>query len=111
MKMILIKDKNAINKLSKEKRNKYLQKLEDRREVVYDKLVKLTPKPSFYYVSITGDYEKHQPKGLNSVQAFKKNSLNNELHDISNAIWHIRYLNRQDKFKQINECQDYEREL
>lgn len=107
--MILIKDEKTINKMSSEKRNKYLQKLESRREVVYDELVKIQPKTP--YVIVKSGCTQEDAEKLKFLQEHKRTALNNELHDISNAIWHIRYLNRQDKCKQINESQDYEREF
>ncbi len=109
MKMILIKNEKIIDKMSSEKRNKYLQKLESRREVVYDELLKFIPKEQ--YKILKNGHTQEEMNKSKFLQKHKKKALVNELHDISNAIWHIRYLNRQEIFKRINESQDYEREF
>ena len=50
MKIILIKNENAINKMTHEQRNKYLQKLENRREDIIDKITKTMPKEKYIIV-------------------------------------------------------------
>ena len=110
MRMILIKNEKTIDKMSSEKRNKYLQKLESRREVVYDKILELTP-PKNYIISPQNNENVKPNCKFSAIIKLKKNSLNSELYSINNAIWHIGHLNCIDKCKQINEGQDYEREF
>lgn len=110
MRMILIKNEKTIDKMSSEKRNKYLQKLESRREVVYNKILELRP-PKNYIISPQNNKNVKPHYKFGIIINLKKNSLNNELYSINNAIWHIGHLNCLDKCKQINECQNYEREF
>ena len=109
MRIILIKNENAINKMTHEQRNKYLQKLENRREDIIDKITKTMPKEK--YIIVKSGCKQEAAEKLKLAQERKREALNKELHNISNAIGHIRYLNRQDKCKQINERQDYAREF
>lgn len=106
--MIFIKNEKLINKMSSEERNAYLKKLEQRREVIYDELVKVKPKQPCMVFPKYGYAKECEEK--NFVKKFKRESLKNELHDVSNAIWHIRYLNRMEKFAQIEQRYNNERQ-
>lgn len=100
VKMILIKDKTALSELSREKRNKYLQKLISKRQIVLNELAE-----------IEQTYRQKDANNLNFSQNRKWKTLSNELFFIEKAILHIIHLNKLDKFRKMNEVKEFEKQL